>query len=93
MEGASGGTSRLRQNYLYTNLHEPEIADALLTISHYRFVDDADILNKCSRVTAFKEYNNTNCVDVMRRANYAEVYDNVMIRRIAARFDAHAAVS
>ena len=62
---------------------EREVADALLAINHYRFIDKEDVRNKCSRATAFKEYGAANCVEVMSRANYADVYDNITVRKAA----------
>lgn len=82
VESVYGRKEHLKHNYLFTGFHEPEIGNALLAINHYRFLNEDDIRNKCSRATAFKEYSKDNCVQVMARANYADVYDNIMVRKV-----------
>ena len=54
VESVYGRREHLKQDYLFTHFHEREVADALLAINHYRFLDAGDVLNKCSRATAFK---------------------------------------
>ena len=83
VESVYGRREHLKQDYLFTHFHEREVADALLAINHYRFLDAGDVRNKCSRATAFKEYGAANCVEVMSRANYADVYDDIMVRKAA----------
>lgn len=61
--------------------HEEHIAESYLAINHYRFIDQADIRNKCHKDTAFIEYKIGNCFDVMIQSNKPEIFDEIMVRK------------